>query len=242
MKGRALDPPLCLRDRTSPQDGRPRRRSALPVALLLLAGLALQGCAKFPENAQQIGVRRQMAVDFQVAGRINPAYYYFIAIDTQGGGPGPEPVVISGGNGWGTGSITHFVQYHLVFDAYRMREDTNLIHRDPIAPPLDAYAAGNTIHVLLILDDLGLNLGAMDLNLITTDRLNIEPSFEGTNLYDALGTGGRGITDLRVDYSHTVTDSPLNPEPTGDKPPQYTGPVNFADLDITDWTVNVRVN
>jgi len=47
---------------------------------------------------------------------VNDAHYYFAAFDTDGdlGADGPLPVAAGPrwGNGWGTGSFTHFVQYH----------------------------------------------------------------------------------------------------------------------------------
>ncbi len=50
------------------------------------------------------------------AAPVNDAFYYFIALDADGdfGADGPLPVAAGPrwGNGWGTGSMTHFVEYH----------------------------------------------------------------------------------------------------------------------------------
>ena len=226
------------------------RRSGVSLALLLLAGLALQGCAQFPEDAGQIQARRRMTVSFNVAGRINPLYYYFIAIDTEGNpSAGPVPVVSSPwGNGWVTGRVTHFVQYHLgVFTVYQMREGSSLLVADSIGPPFEYNqpdaGAGNLVRVVLDQDTLGTDLNQINLNLIATDRIIIEPTFQGTKLYDGLGTSGNSFVTLPVDISQTFTNAQsLDPERAGDLPPQPGGGVVVNDLDITDWMVDARIN
>jgi hypothetical protein len=57
-------------------------------------------------------------IEFSVtfAGPVQDAFYYYIAIDADGdfGADGPLPVAAgpNWGNGWGTGSMTHYVEYH----------------------------------------------------------------------------------------------------------------------------------
>ncbi len=50
------------------------------------------------------------------AGPVRDAFYYYIAIDADNdfGADGPLPVAAGPdwGNGWGTGSLTHYVEYH----------------------------------------------------------------------------------------------------------------------------------
>jgi hypothetical protein len=52
-----------------------------------------------------------------MAGPVNDAFYYFIPLDTDGdfGRDGPVPVAAGPfwQNGWGTGSFSHYVEYHL---------------------------------------------------------------------------------------------------------------------------------
>ena len=83
---------------------------------LALAVLPLTGCARGgPEGGgptvPQWIVR--FIVDF--AGPIDDTSYYYIAIDADGdfGVDGPLPVAAGPfwGNGWGTGSITHFMEW-----------------------------------------------------------------------------------------------------------------------------------
>lgn len=82
---------------------------------LLIALIALSGCARGGEGG---AVGPTVVVDFysRFAGPINDAYYYFIPIDADGdlGQDGPVPVAAGPywENGWGTGSFTHFIEYH----------------------------------------------------------------------------------------------------------------------------------
>ncbi|MGE5531751.1 MAG: hypothetical protein ACM3VW_06535 [Bacteroidota bacterium] len=85
------------------------------VLALLVVPIALSGCARGGEGAQ---VGPSVVVDFyaRFAGPINDAYYYFIPIDADGdlGQDGPVPVAAGPfwENGWGTGSFTHYIEYH----------------------------------------------------------------------------------------------------------------------------------
>lgn len=85
------------------------------VAVAIMAIAVLGGCARGGTNA---AVGPSVVVDFyaRYAGPINDAFYYFIPIDTDGdfGQDGPLPVAAGPywENGWGTGSFTHYVQYH----------------------------------------------------------------------------------------------------------------------------------
>lgn len=86
-----------------------------PAALLLALALPLLGgCAR----GSGTSTVPEVVVDFyaRFSGTINDAYYYYFAIDADGdfGDDGPVPVAAGPywQNGWGTGSITHFVEYH----------------------------------------------------------------------------------------------------------------------------------
>ncbi|NPV47970.1 MAG: hypothetical protein HPY69_13500 [Armatimonadetes bacterium] len=75
----------------------------------------------------------QVVLDFTVSfsGPINDAFYYFIPIDTDGdfGLDGPIPVAAGPywQNGWGTGSFSHFIAYHLgQYNVYRVQFQTTL--------------------------------------------------------------------------------------------------------------------
>jgi hypothetical protein len=86
----------------------------------MVAGIAavLCGCAKGPAGGGAMVPSRVLDVDIRTAGAISNAFFYFFAMDIDndaGGVDGPVPV--AGGpfiaNGWGTGSITHFLEYNL---------------------------------------------------------------------------------------------------------------------------------
>ncbi len=96
------------------------RRPIGPTALLLAAAViasaaAISGCARGGEG-QQVVPEVVLEITVTFAGPIEDAFYYFFALDIDGdfGADGPVPVVAGPdwGNGWGTGSITHYVEYH----------------------------------------------------------------------------------------------------------------------------------
>lgn len=76
----------------------------------------LSGCARGGEGTTS-GTQAVLDMWVQFAGPIDESAYYFMAIDADGDWGRDYPVPIASGpfwgNGWGTGSITHFVQYHL---------------------------------------------------------------------------------------------------------------------------------
>ena len=84
-------------------------------SLALMVVIGLSGCA-FGGAGNAAGPA--VVIDFYVrmAGTVNDAFYYFIPIDADGdfGADGPVPVAAGPAweNGWGTGSITHYIEYH----------------------------------------------------------------------------------------------------------------------------------
>lgn len=223
-----------------------RLRFALPLAALALAAI-VGGCAQVPPEAHALAIQRQLIVTFDMAGSVNPEYYYFIAIDTNGDpASGPVPVVSAPwGNGWVTGSVTHFVEYHQgVYQVYKFRPGTNLLQFDPLGTPFQYNRPEGTsrIQVVLDMDTLGTNLNRINLNLITTDRINIEPNFLGTKLYDGLGLSGNSYINIPVTVNQTFSNAQsLDPEHAGDVPPQPAGGVDVSQIDIVNWSVEVRV-
>lgn len=220
--------------------------------LMMVAGILMTtGCARVPDEAAGPLVRRTLTVDFTVAGRINPLYYYYIALDT-GGNPveGPVPVVaFPWGNGWGTGKITHFVLYHLgTFGVFRFVPGTDLLQADALGTPFDFNrpedAPGNRIRVTLDVDaTLGQDVNVVNLNIIATDRINIEPTSLETKVVDALGFTGNQFLTLPLDIPQTFTNSQLtDPEQAGDVPPALQPGVEEEDLDIIDWSAEVQIN
>ncbi|MGQ9699044.1 MAG: hypothetical protein ACUVRO_13760, partial [Armatimonadota bacterium] len=86
---------------------------ALMALAVLALTLAATGCAKMPQGAVGVGLRR-LIVEATVRGSINPDYNYFFAINASGDATtGPVPVVSPPwGNGWSAGTMTHYVYCH----------------------------------------------------------------------------------------------------------------------------------
>jgi hypothetical protein len=111
---------------------------ALLAGSALVLAAVLGGCARGgPEGAAPVP-SRVLDVVLTYAGPVNDAFYYFIAIDADDDPhDGPIPVA-SGpywGNGWGTGSMTHYVEYHQgVYQVYR-----------PVLQPILERAGGGLV-------------------------------------------------------------------------------------------------
>lgn len=85
------------------------------LACLALVPGTLSGCARGGEAQAPIVPNRVMDIVVRFAGPVRDAFYYYLVVDADDDvNDGPIPVA-SGpywGNGWGTGSITHYVEYH----------------------------------------------------------------------------------------------------------------------------------
>ncbi|MGC9317252.1 MAG: hypothetical protein ACP5KN_04360 [Armatimonadota bacterium] len=92
-----------------------RWMGACVTAVLLAAAVPIGGCAR---GGEQEPVVPETVLDIEVtcAASVADAFYYYIALDADGdfGADGPLPVAAgpNWGNGWGTGSLTHYVEYH----------------------------------------------------------------------------------------------------------------------------------
>ena len=99
----------------------------LLTALVLMAGacaVLMSGCARGGEDQPSVVPDRVLDFVIRFAGNIMDSSYYFVAIDADGDQGLTGPVPIAAGprweNGWGTGSFTHYVEYHQGrYDVYR---------------------------------------------------------------------------------------------------------------------------
>lgn len=86
------------------------------LASLLVGSVVLGGCAWGGEDLDPLVPA--VVIDFELtyAAPVQDRFYYYIAIDAGGdeGVTGPVPVAAGPdwGNAWGTGSLTHYVEYH----------------------------------------------------------------------------------------------------------------------------------
>lgn len=96
--------------------GRPALVAALLAVAVMMGAALLPGCAR---GGEEEPVVPRTVIEFLVtfAAPVQDAFYYYIAIDADNdfGADGPLPVAAgpNWGNGWGTGSLTHYVEYHL---------------------------------------------------------------------------------------------------------------------------------
>ncbi len=87
----------------------------MAAALAIALALPLTGCARGGEEAPVVP---EVVIDFLVTfgGPVRDAFYYYIALDADNDFGEDGPVAVAAGpnwgNGWGTGSFTHYVEYH----------------------------------------------------------------------------------------------------------------------------------
>ncbi len=137
---------------------------------MLLAAGAVGGCANVAGTGSVVP-RRLLDVQFSTAAPVNDSYFYFFAIDGDddaAGADGPLPVV-SGpfiANGWGTGSISHFLEYHLgLYEIFRTTLRLDLVPGGGIVG-VSGQPANNNVGVYRLTVD-SIALGAATLSTVT---------------------------------------------------------------------------
>lgn len=225
------------------------------IALILIASVGLiPGCAKFPPGPPGGGGKR-LHFRIWLDGPVNPNYVYIVAIrdgdDLTGSGGGPIPVVRPPwGNGFCAGKATHFVRYDgFQINGYALFQFTdlqNLLTYVQIGVPVNYVIPGPTDALLDFEIDLAqlrpppLNpndIQALQVNLMTMDRVPTDPHDPNPKFWDALGDSRdpSSIDDyitINVTVDRTYRNSDTNIEIRGDAP--------SPDLDIVDWTIQIR--
>jgi len=226
---------------------------------LLIAALAC-GCAKFPSAPVQTETR--ITFKFKVDGKIRTGtgadenglpYTYMVAIrPSQDDNPteqGPIPVIAPPwGNGFVAGTCTHFVwwspQFFPNYTLYQFTDATMNQYRQLGSPVTftDLRPGGDTLEFSVDLNqiepdaDVRAKIKSLQVNFLAMDRI---PTGGLEKLWEALGDGrlptqvnSPVIIPLRVSATY---DNKLfnNLEPLGDQPD--------PDLDIVDWSVEVRL-
>ena len=214
--------------------------------LRILAVLALvpaSGCAKYPPN-QVAQSHRRLTVDVYLAEPVNPAYYYFVAIDTDGNPlTGPTPVLHRpwGGTGWAVGPLSYFVEYHLSipngYGCYSVDPNNILLQTYQGAPLLYDRDEANRLQFTIDLntiDPLG-TLQSINVNIITTDVLPIDPNQDVTRQTDGLGPTGNDYVTIPLTQTQTYTNAESSI-------PEQAGDVLDPQLDIVDWQIEVALD
>jgi hypothetical protein len=226
--------------------------------LTLLLPFLMLGCAKFPTNITADSTR--LIVRMTVKGEIQRNGYIYIiplrvSTDPNPTGDGPIPVVaFPNANGFVTGNVTHFVSWTPDSREYTLWKfrDGNLIERDPIGIPIntvDVQTGSRNLGFELSLEQLvdtpgtSSQLQSLQVNFLTMSR-SLDNGTTAGRIIDALGDT-RNILDLNspirilLATSRLYTNQDFNfVEPPSDTPANSDCP--DPDLDISDWSIEVR--
>jgi hypothetical protein len=229
-------------------------KALLPLLLLLACG-----CAKFPSSGSSDFTKRfvfTMKVDGALRtgleqGGSGLPYVYVIAIrvstEVSPTDDGPIPVVVPGGNGIVAGNATHFVLWNplaspqfqiMQFEDPTMNEwfQTGVpINYQNVTPGDDTLTFEIDLSQLVPEADVP-TIQSIQVNFLTMNNTNTSG---GGRLWDALGDGGiPGEVNSYFTFQpvSAITYTNANQgfiEPQGD--------VVDPDLDIIDWSIEVRL-
>jgi len=181
--------------------------------LLIMAVAALSGCAYGGGGI----VTPAVVIDFtaRMAAAINDAFYYFIAIDADGDFGQDGPVAVAAGpdwgNGWGTGSFTHYIEYHLgQYMVYQVNRLARLITAGGgitavAGSPTNTSVGTSTLTVKAInygaatVTGAGMVSGATNTGLQSAGTLALETNAAGETVagsvsFTPAASGGRALT------------------------------------------------
>jgi hypothetical protein len=223
-------------------------------AIVALVSLSA-GCAKFPGGPPGGGGKR---IEFTILldAPVNPNYVYIFAIndgdDLTGAQGGPLPIIRPPwGNGFCAPKATHFIRYDGFqpsggYAVFKFIDLVNLLTFVNIGIPVSFTTPDSNSRVLEFAIDLSQlrpppadpnDILALQINLMTMDRVITNPNDPGPKFWDALGDSRLPTSiddyitiDTTVDRVYRNSDA--NIEPQGD--------VIDPALDIVDWTIRVR--
>lgn len=239
------------------------------MAAVLLTGTVLPtGCARSP--GMSTGTRNtQIIVTMTLAGRVRPDYAYFVLFNVNGaaqnGQTGPIPVVAAPyGNGFAGGAFTHFVRFDQSqpsggYGVYAIVPGSRLRTFSYLGPPSQSTPIQTGDRILqfqiplsrLASSDVPTDkITSLQINFLATNRVPVDPNDPGTKLFDALGDArqpgevNRFFSILNVTQARVYQNSDsISPEPSGDVAEAGNGvfrPVSEPDLDITDYSIEIR--
>lgn len=220
------------------------------AGLSILAGLGLFGCAKFPTTVPEDSTR--LIFRMTVAGEIKDGYVYVIPIrvsnDPNPTGDGPNPVLsFPNANGFVSGNADYFIMWEGNARQYTLYkfDDPSLTHFTAIGVPL------NTITISDGSKTLGFELAAQQLSTVVDgwkDIKTIQVNFMAMNrllngsttnwFMDCLGDANL------VSDTNSPVKIPILTSSTYDNARSMIEPASsdcpIPDLDITDWSIEVR--
>lgn len=227
------------------------------IALFVL--ICLVGCAKFPENGS-IGNTKRLVFRMQVDGQLRTGqgpgqsglpYVYIIALNVSTEDTptttGPIPIVVPGGNGIVDGTVTHFILWNPLaspqFQIYKFRDATlNEWFQTGIPVNYTPTNEGDRemtfeidLSQLVALADVP-NQRSVQVNFLTMNNTNTSG---GGRIWDALGdmripSQVNSPLTVRLNSSQIYNNqNQIISEPQGD--------TIDPDLDIVDWSVEVRI-
>ncbi|NCO34855.1 MAG: hypothetical protein AUJ92_14735 [Armatimonadetes bacterium CG2_30_59_28] len=206
------------------------------LSLLLL----MSGCARGPGG----GVIPPTAVNRLIVratfdAPVDDRLYYFVALDDDDtSADGPLPLRRPAPNGWGTGSFTTFVQYHLgqyqVFQHVVNPDDS--VTDTPINQPFTFTlpAGDNQLIFTLDMDNYWADdVDFLDINFITTDEIITDSGLNIDKTYDGLGPTGNDYITIPVKANATFQNNDALSR-------EFAGDVAIPAIDITDWRIEIE--
>lgn len=207
----------------------------------------LIGCAKFPEQPVTPVSKDRLIVTLVYAAPIDPNYFYYIAVDSDGDPrTGPLPALTRPwGNGWGVpldetlGSrIDFFVEiFRQSAQVFRIQVFQPPFTTQPLGPPLDlSFPQPNQIRIVLDLRQLfpqGQIPERVELNFISVNELKTNP-YDNTPRtgFDALGPTGNDFISIPLASTQTFRNGQGWVQET-------SGDARIDSLDLIDWEVRV---
>ena len=225
----------------------------------LVIALAVLGCARFPAGGSSNFTKRlvfTLTVDSKLRTGLEQGgnglpYVYIVAIrlstDPNPPDQGPIPVVVPGGNGFVAGHCTHFVLWNpLASPAYQIYQFSDDTLNDWFLKgyPIQSLPISEGDKTLSFEIDLSQLVPAADVPTIQSVQVNFltmnnTNTSGGGRLWDALGDGNvpseiNSYFTFQPNSAITYTNASTgNVEPQGD--------VADPDLDIVDWSIEVRL-
>ena len=221
-------------------------------ALAALAALSLVGCAKSPLSPDADATR--LIFRMNVDGQVRSDYVYIFAIrtstDLNPTTDGPLPVVaFPTNNGFLTGNANYFIRWTPETRQYTIYKftDSSLSFYNAVGIPLnsiDVTTGSKTLGFEISINQLADNatdakaLQSIQVNLLTMNRL-LDPSSGSSRIIDSLGNN-QNISEINSFVRIPLATSQVYDNSRFSFLEPTTSDTNDPDLDIRDWSIEVR--